>query len=77
MFRSVVLCVVIASAFANPAKSADNLVDQMRSMCNEDNDSLSCMKYKLMNYMETIIQKDNFKVIQKVVKNIQHDINSV
>lgn len=55
MIRSVVLCLVIASAFASP-------LEQMRSMCNEENDSFACMKYKLMNYLETIIKKDNYKV---------------
>ena len=55
MLRSVILCLLVAVAFASP-------VDQIRSMCDDDNDSFACMKYKLMSYLETIISKDNYKV---------------
>lgn len=55
MLQSVILCILIAAAFASP-------VDQTRSMCNDDSDSFECMKYKLMNYLETIISKDSYKV---------------
>lgn len=69
MFRSVILSVVVISslyafAYAGPAKKAYgyDAVEEMRSMCNEDNDSFACMKYKVMNFIENIIQKDNYKV---------------
>ncbi|XP_070505940.1 uncharacterized protein Osi19 [Chironomus tepperi] len=59
MLRSVILCILVAAAFASP-------VDQMRSMCDDDNDSFACMKYKLMSYLETIISKDNYKLTDAV-----------
>lgn len=71
MFRSAIVCVVVLStlAYASPAKKAfwngtpiDGMVEEMRSLCTEDNDSFSCMKYKVMNFLDTILQKDNYKV---------------
>jgi len=68
MLRSVILCILVAAAFASP-------VDQLRSLCNDDNDSFACMKYKLMNYLETIISKDNYKV-SSIKQTIIKDINN-
>lgn len=71
----LVLCVVVltASGFAhaNPAgKSAfwkgtpmDGLVEEMRSICNEESDTLSCMKFKVMNFLDNILKKNTYKVI--------------
>lgn len=71
MFRSAVVCVVFLTslAYAGPAKTSfwngtpiDGMVEEMRSLCNEENDSLSCAKYKVMNFLDTILHKDNYKV---------------
>ncbi|KAL7020344.1 hypothetical protein ACKWTF_011492 [Chironomus riparius] len=59
MLRSVILCILVAAAFASP-------VDQVRSMCDNDGDSFTCLKYKLMSYLETIISKDNYKLTDAV-----------
>jgi hypothetical protein len=65
------VCVLVFTslAYASPAKKAfwngtpiDGMVEEMRSMCNDDNDSFSCAKYKVMNFLNNILQKDNYKV---------------
>lgn len=78
MTRSVLLCVVVIAVstgfvHSNPAKPAfwkgtpvAGLVDEMRSMCNEENDSFSCMKLKVMNFLDTIVKKDNYKITDDV-----------
>lgn len=78
MTRSVLLCVVVIAVstgfvHSNPAKPAfwkgtpvDGLVDEMRSMCNDENDSFSCMKLKVMNFLDTIVKKDNYKITDDV-----------
>lgn len=45
------------------SSSIDGMVDEMRSLCNEGNDNLSCMKLKVFNVIDTILKKDSFKVI--------------
>lgn len=70
--RSVALCFVLIAVgcvHSTPAKPAfwkgtpvDGLVEEMRSMCNDENDSFSCMKFKVMNFLDTILKKDNYKV---------------
>jgi hypothetical protein len=75
MFRCAIVCVVVLTslAYASPAKKTfwngtpiDGMVEEMRSLCAEDNDSFSCMKYKVMNFLDTILQKDNYKVSLKL-----------
>lgn len=78
MTRSVLLCVVVIAVstgfvHSNPAKPAfwkgtpvDGLVAEMRSMCNDENDSFSCMKLKVMNFLDTIVKKDNYKITDDV-----------
>lgn len=65
------MCVVVITslAYASPAKKAfwngtpiDGMVQEMRSLCSEENDSFACMKYKVMNFLNTVMQKDSFKV---------------
>lgn len=67
MFRALVCVVVFTSlAYASLAKKAftpiDGMVEEMRSLCVGGDDSLSCMKYKVMNFLNNILQKDNYKV---------------
>ncbi|CRK87099.1 CLUMA_CG000828, isoform A [Clunio marinus] len=79
MTRRVILCLVVVMAVSggfvqsNPAKPAfwkgtpvAGLVDEMRSMCNEENDSFACMKLKVMTFLDTIIKKDNYKITEDV-----------
>lgn len=78
MTRSLVVCFVVIAVSAgfvhsNPAKPAfwkgtpvDGLVEEMRSMCNEENDSFSCMKLKVMNFLDTILKKDSYKLTDDV-----------
>lgn len=35
-------------------------------MCNEENDSFACMKLKVMNFLDTILRKDNYKLTDDV-----------
>lgn len=43
--------------------SMDGMVEEMRSLCSEGNDDFSCMKVKVLNYVETILKSQSFKVI--------------
>jgi hypothetical protein len=67
-----VIAVSTGFVHSNPAKPAfwkgtpvDGLVAEMRSMCNE-NDAFSCMKLKVMNFLDSIAQKDNYKITDDV-----------
>lgn len=78
MTRNLVLCFVVIAVstgfvHSNPAKPAfwkgtpvDELVENMRSLCNEENDSFSCMKFKVMNFLDTILKKDNYMITDDV-----------
>lgn len=76
MTRSVLLCVVVIAVstgfvHSNPAKfwngtPVDGLVSEMRSMCNDENDSFSCMKLKVMNFLDNLVKKDNYKITEDV-----------
>lgn len=73
MFRVFVCVIMIAVATASPAKPAfwkgtpvDGMVDEMRSLCNDENDSFSCMKLKVMNFIDTVLKKDNYKITEDV-----------
>lgn len=76
--RGVALCVVLIAfgcISANPAKPVswmgtpvDGLVEEVRSLCNDENDSFSCMKLKVMNFLDTILKKDSYKVPMKFNK---------
>lgn len=78
MNRSVILCFVVIAVstgfvHSSPAKPAfwkgtpvDGLVEEMRSMCNEENDSFSCMKLKVMNFLDNILKKDSYKITDDV-----------
>lgn len=69
----IVACLVIVCCIgqimANPAKGAfwkgtplDSMVEEMRSNCASGTDSLACMKFKVINFLDTIFKKDNFQV---------------
>jgi Protein of unknown function (DUF1676) len=78
MSRHVILCFAVIAVssgfvFANPTKPAfwkgtpvDGLVEEMRSMCNEENDSFSCMKLRVMNFLDTVLKKDSYKLTEDV-----------
>lgn len=78
MSRSVFVCfVVIAVAtglvHSSPAKPAfwkgtpvASMVEEMRAMCNDQNDSFSCMKLKVMTFLDTVLKKDNYKITDDV-----------
>lgn len=75
MLRNVILCLVVMAGLvhSNPAKPAfwkgtpvDSFVEEMRSMCNDENDSFSCMKLKVMNFLDTVMKKDNYKITDDV-----------
>lgn len=62
---------------ANPAKPSfwkntplDDVVNEMRSNCADGNDSFACIKYKVINFLDTIFKKDSYKVGLK--KNYYH-----
>lgn len=63
---SILLAVFVV---AQPAKndlwkgtSMDLMVDQTKSECAQKNDEISCMKFKVLNLLDQIFRKDNFKV---------------
>lgn len=67
MFRSALVCFVVFTslAYASPANkgfSIDASVEEVRSLCVDGNDSFECVKYKVMNFLSNLAQKDNFKV---------------
>lgn len=69
MFRVFVCVIMIAVASASPAKPSlwnDGAIAEMRSLCNNEKDSFSCMKLKVVDFIETIMKKDNFKLSDDV-----------
>ncbi|XP_055586226.1 uncharacterized protein LOC129738922 [Uranotaenia lowii] len=74
-FKYVILAVaLIGLSSASPASKPafwkgtpmDGMVEEMRSMCSSDNDSGACLKYKIMNFLDTIFKKDNFQLTDDV-----------
>lgn len=78
MSRRLILCFVVMAVstgfvHSSPAKPAfwkgtpvDGLVEEMRSLCNDENDSFSCMKLKVMNFLDTVLKKDNYKLTEDI-----------
>ncbi|XP_012287521.1 uncharacterized protein LOC105703602 [Orussus abietinus] len=72
--KSLVLCcALLGLAIAQPAKnefwrgtSMDAMVDQTKVDCTQKNDEISCMKFKVLNLLDQIFRKDNFKVSETV-----------
>ncbi|XP_074100326.1 DUF1676 domain-containing protein Osi19 [Cotesia typhae] len=78
--QSIVLTVVVALAAAQPAKieawkssNMDSIVEQTKSDCARNNDDMACMKFKVLNLLDQIFRKDNFKVSDaiEVTRNSQ------
>ncbi|XP_058059622.1 uncharacterized protein LOC131210398 [Anopheles bellator] len=70
----VIVALVSGMVSANPANKPafwkgtpmDGMVEEMRSLCSTENDSVACMKFKIMNFFDTIFRKDNFQVSEDV-----------
>ncbi|XP_011505142.1 PREDICTED: uncharacterized protein LOC105367966 [Ceratosolen solmsi marchali] len=69
----LVLCAAIALATGQPAKnefwkgtSMDAMVEQTKTECAQKNDEISCMKFKVLNLLDQLFRKDNFKVSETV-----------
>lgn len=65
----IVLVSIIGLSVGNPQKPAfwkgtpmDSIVEEMRSNCDGGSDSLSCMKFKVASFLDTIFKKDNYQV---------------
>lgn len=67
----IVICVtfLLSQTHASPASSIDTAVDEMRSLCNDQNDAFSCIKYKALNFLNNIYKQDSFKVCISVKNN--------
>ncbi|ETN62933.1 osiris 19 [Anopheles darlingi] len=76
-FKYVVIAVVVVVSgmvAANPANKPafwkgtpmDGMVEEMRSLCSSENDSVACTKFKIMNFLDTIFKKDNFQISNDV-----------
>lgn len=73
VFYKVCLFVALVTIVnGSPAKSAfwkgtplDSTVEEMRSGCNND-DAISCVKFKFMSFLDNIFKKDNYKVSTEV-----------
>ncbi|XP_058811394.1 uncharacterized protein LOC131676291 [Topomyia yanbarensis] len=74
-FKYVILTVALVGlAGANPASKPafwkgtpmDGMVEEMRSLCSTDGDSGACLKYKIMDFLDTVFKKDNFKLTDDV-----------
>lgn len=71
------VCIVLALAsvvIATPTKPAfwkgtplDSTVEEMRSGCNND-DAISCVKFKFISFLDNIFKKDTYKVICEVIQ---------
>lgn len=78
MSRHLILCFVVMAVstgfvHSNPAKPAfwkgtpvDGMVEEMRSLCNDENDSFSCMKLKVMTFLDNVLKKDNYKLSEDI-----------
>ncbi|XP_022917873.1 uncharacterized protein [Onthophagus taurus] len=71
-FAFVLILGMIASGNAsptfNPASLFGNTIEEMRSMCNNQ-DVISCIKYRAMSFMENMFQKDTYRISDHVTIN--------
>lgn len=66
----LLIIVISGLAAGNPAAKQsfwkgtpmDGMVEEMRSSCTDGNDALACMKFKVMNFLDTIFKKDSYQV---------------
>lgn len=63
-------CLLVSLAAGQPAKhefwkgtSMDAVVDQTKLECSQKNDEVACMKFKVLNFIDQVLRKDNFKVL--------------
>ncbi|XP_063989583.1 uncharacterized protein LOC135168901 [Diachasmimorpha longicaudata] len=72
--KYIVVCMaILALAGAQPAKpetwkggNMDSIVEQTKTECAQKNDEMACMKFKVLNLLDQIFRKDNFKVSDSV-----------
>ncbi|KAF7987571.1 hypothetical protein HCN44_003434 [Aphidius gifuensis] len=69
----VVCATILALAIAQPAKlegwkntNIESMVEQTKLECSQKNDEMACMKFKVLNLLDQIFHKDNFKVSETV-----------
>lgn len=72
--KFVVVVALMQVAVCNPAKPSfwkgtqlDSTVEEMRSNCATGSNAIACMKFKVVNFLDTIFQKDNFKVVYCII----------
>ena len=65
----IVCCAILVISKAQPAKnefwkgtSMDAMVEQTKLECSQKNDEISCMKFKILNLLDQLFRKDNYKV---------------
>lgn len=47
--------------------SLERMIREVRTNCDSENDPLACMKLKVMQFLDTAVNKDNFKVMKTVI----------
>lgn len=70
--KFIIVCAsILALAAAQPAKlegwkstNIDAMVEQTKVECAQNNNDMACMKFKVLNLLDQIFRKDNFKVIK-------------
>uniref|UniRef100_A0A336N1Y7 CSON008867 protein n=1 Tax=Culicoides sonorensis TaxID=179676 RepID=A0A336N1Y7_CULSO len=76
---SIFITILISQSNSSPTRTTliDDEVQEIRSLCNDQNDPLSCLKFKAMNFLQTIFQQDSFKLSNDVEirKNGLEDFN--
>lgn len=69
LLQIIGIALLLEVCASNPAKPAfwkgtplDNMVEEMRSNCADGSDAISCMKFKVLNFLDTIFKKDTYQV---------------
>lgn len=77
-FKVCVFVTLVTLSSASPTKPAfwkgtsfDSSVEEMRSLCAED-DPIACLKYKAISFLDLILQKDNFQVINNTSETTKY-----
>lgn len=55
------------------ASEVQHLIDAENSKCLQGNDNVACFKAKAMDFLETVMKKDDFKVGQAVNSPLPHN----
>ncbi|XP_059610873.1 uncharacterized protein LOC132257852 [Phlebotomus argentipes] len=53
-------------AIQDGPRRLDNSVETMRSACNDDSDAFSCLKFKVINFLDSLFKKDRFEITSEV-----------